>query len=744
MANAVNDRKTIDLRLKQLEKLTETMNMLIKNTNKNKTDIKTISKFENLRNDYIKKRNQFIEKNNTILNQIITQGQVQGNINNNLDIISSILNKQSFLVPNIKINKITAKVDETSIKQIILNLSNNTVKKYPSNDIKSSFSTIEKQLASDEFIIKIEKIADKNNNTNFLGKAVIFYTNLGNIIEIKGKDIDTFSNKKYDKEEKIFRINNDYKTWEQHKVYANKMGFQLASITNDSENNNVKSMMNINRINSAWIGGIRINLKPKNKRGTSGNSDTWKWDDNSTWSYTNWNSGEPNDCCGKIENYVQIYGNTGKWNDLFNISLPAVYSKKIKSFTKNSIDVPSNYQIINLDLIDLNQSRADTQYKNDAKTEIQWEQLRSTLKGTSTDSENTILQAEREFKENKKIIKNIEDIINRLNDEILQLKRLNTYAIKKQNEGFSNIASICNNSFNNILRYIIPMKEGLSSDNMKSETNPWGNYFTKVYTKLQREIISEQKKLYKIRDNENKNYMLELLAQKDKVLGDVLMDYMINESEGSNPNKVYEILNQKNIDKKRQIQINDYNSKTYIELSHILKVIIFLIAIMIPFLILFKYEILNKNISLSVIIVISFLGFLYVLYKLYLLYRKDNINFDKDRIPYDRQAAQLIKQGKIKEKKGIPGLGFTCIGEQCCSEGMMYDATKDKCFDISGSVSAFTNLFESNKILDTNKILDFNNMFDNMLDNINYTNIESESYVELNNIQEDSKNYTFI
>ena len=76
---------------------------------------------------------------------------------------------------------------------------------------------------------------------------------------------------------------------------------------------------------------------------------------------------------------------------------------------------------------------------------------------------------------------------------------------------------------------------------------------------------------------------------------------------------------------------------------------------------------------------------------------KDNKDFDKDRIPYDRYAEDLKKEGKLKQKKGVGGLGITCIGEECCSDDMIYDNTKHKCFPINQNESAsenFTNFFE--------------------------------------------------
>ena len=56
---------------------------------------------------------------------------------------------------------------------------------------------------------------------------------------------------------------------------------------------------------SVWVGGFR-------------NSDgQWVWSDGSLINYTNWGAGQPNNCCGGLQDYVVFYPfSQGKWNDL--------------------------------------------------------------------------------------------------------------------------------------------------------------------------------------------------------------------------------------------------------------------------------------------------------------------------------------------------------------------------------------------------------------------------------------------
>ena len=291
------------------------------------------------------------------------------------------------------------------------------------------------------------------------------------------------------------------------------------------------------------------------------------------------------------------------------------------------------------------------------------------------------------------------------------------------------MGSKVNNFFNNIFTNNNKsmkegFKEGLSSALDYNST--FYDNMLRMFSNTRQKINQELSETDKLQYEENRNYMLELLAQKDNVLSNVLMDYMINDTEGSNAEQLYEIMNQENLDKKRKIKINDYYSKTYVEYSHILKIIILLVVIMVPFIFLTKYNIISTNISLTVIVIITFLGFLYVLYRVYLLYMKDNVNFDKDIIPYDRQTNELIKQGKLKQKSGIRGLGLTCIGEECCTDGMAYDGTKHKCVQITESSN---NGFET-----------FNNFFDSINDMKNNLN----SIIKENDIHEDSQQFTYI
>ena len=219
----------------------------------------------------------------------------------------------------------------------------------------------------------------------------------------------------------------------------------------------------------------------------------------------------------------------------------------------------------------------------------------------------------------------------------------------------------------------------------------------------------------------------EILAQDDNILSNILFDYMAENEEGSNIEKVYKKLDAENKNKMRKIQINTYYTKAYKEYIYLLKITVLLIAILIPILILNKIELLGKNYTLIIIVTILLLGFLYIFYRLYILYMRDDINFDKFRVPYDRQAHQMYNDGKLSKKDSpLKGLGITCVGDECCDASMIYDNLANKCV----MQENFGNYFEKMNNMNNsniNVVKQFDN-FDNYRENFitNNTNLKEK------------------
>ena len=718
--------ETLKKRRDKLYEFSDAINAHENNLSKYYTSEERLEELKNTKKKYIEKQKSLEEKNKLLLEKINKQPIDLNKYNNYNDDIDDMLNKNVFVIPNVKIDTIVGYYDSDKINGIRLKFSDGGEKEYGSR-ITTGGGSKWYSLRPNEYVVKIDRETDRTRSFNALiGNAMIFYTSTGRRLILKGKNYKIDESKS--SEEKTFMLMPNYKSWEWHNAEAKRTGYTLASVADKGENDKIASLLRKYGYGSAWIGGIRT------KRGRSRGSDSWKWIDGSPWNYTTaWGGGEPNDCCGG-EDYLQI-NKDGRWNDLFSYKLPAIYSRKIKRYNMNSATSGgSDRQILEIGNLRYNNYldvKTEEKTVTDTKAIDNLEQLKEDVNNLIAQSNIDSDDARIEYASNLKTISNIKRLVVVINNEINNITSLNNFgSIKMNKEGFANIETQINNFFKNIFSNIFTNNKTMKEGFKEGYNSPFHDYIVRLSRQTRQSVNDELEATDGLEYEENRNYMLELLAQKDKVLSNVLMDYMINDTEGSNAEQLYEIMNQENLDKKRKIKINDYYSKTYLEYSHILKIILLLVAIMIPFLILAKYEIIDINISLTVIIIITFLGFLYVLYRLYLLYMKDNINFDKDTIPYDRQAGELIKQGKIKQKPGFSGVGITCIGEECCTEGMAYDSTKNKCFTIDPNIKSTTDEAQN-----------FTNLFETMNNNINNNNI---SNVIENNIHENSKEYTFI
>ena len=103
-------------------------------------------------------------------------------------------------------------------------------------------------------------------------------------------------------------------SWEEANTAANASTFNgwsghLATITSQAENDFLRNFIAVNEL--AWIG-----LTDKDTEGT------FEWVTGEEVTYTNWNSGEPNN--GGNEDYAEFVGffgaQQGTWNDLSNDS----------------------------------------------------------------------------------------------------------------------------------------------------------------------------------------------------------------------------------------------------------------------------------------------------------------------------------------------------------------------------------------------------------------------------------------
>ena len=96
-----------------------------------------------------------------------------------------------------------------------------------------------------------------------------------------------------------YKLNQDLLTWEDAAKKCSEIGGHLASVHSDEENNFIFQTSN-NAV--TWLGGNDMSAEG-----------SWIWSDGSSRSYTNWNSGQPNNNGNQDCQTIGYYAE--KWDD---------------------------------------------------------------------------------------------------------------------------------------------------------------------------------------------------------------------------------------------------------------------------------------------------------------------------------------------------------------------------------------------------------------------------------------------
>lgn len=105
-----------------------------------------------------------------------------------------------------------------------------------------------------------------------------------------------------------YELYNESMTWESAKLFCEKKGGHLVTISDEKENEFVNGMrcrnLSTDYQQSIWIGGS-----------DAANEGTWSWITGEPFTYSNWEPNEPNG--GTSQNYLQMYS-SGNWDDVQN------------------------------------------------------------------------------------------------------------------------------------------------------------------------------------------------------------------------------------------------------------------------------------------------------------------------------------------------------------------------------------------------------------------------------------------
>ena len=390
--------------------------------------------------------------------------------------------------------------------------------------------------------------------------------------------------------------------------------------------------------------------------------------------------------------------NSKIWNIRGTYKFPAIYEKTISS-NKNTEFTNGEQQILSINKLNELNVNKENIYQIDTFGKISSETTYSAIENIRLENQLTILDVEKIYADYTEQQNEIDKRINELRDQLKLIDNLHDigddaldfsedlqfeYLTQFGAETFTNLRNndknknFIENIFKNILKSFNNIMPGkLIEGNANNDRFHLGvNSVFDATDNTAGEMLTYMDNL---RDRETKKHVGELLIKRNNLFTNTVMDYMIHNDRGTDVNKVYNKVKQKNINTNRQVGINMYYSKMYKEYINIIKVIIVACALVIPVLILNSNYIIPKNITifLVTVLIVFLVGF--IIYKIYDLNYRDYKNFDKIKIPYDREAERMIKEGKLDEFEN-PLLGnLTCIADSCCDVSMVYDSERNKC-----------------------------------------------------------------
>jgi len=436
------------------------------------------------------------------------------------------------------------------------------------------------------------------------------------------------------------------------------------------------------------------------------------------------------------------------WKIHGTYKFPAIYEKTISS-NKNTEFTNGEQQILSINKLNTLNVNKENIYQIDTFGKISSETAYSAIENIRLENQLTIVDVERIYADYTEQQNEIDKRINELQEELELINNLYDigdnalqvsedlqfeYLTQFGRETFTNLKNndknmnLTENIFKNILKSLNNIMPGkLIEGNTNNDRFHRG--MNRVFNNTNNAAGEMLTYMDNLRDRETKKHIGELLIKRNNLFTNTVMDYMIHNDRGTDINKVYNKVKQKNINTNRQVGINMYYSKMYKEYINIIKVIIVACALVIPVLILNSNYIIPKNITifLVTVLIVFLVGF--IIYKIYDLNYRDYKNFDKIKIPYDREAERMIKEGKLDEFEN-PLLGnLTCIADSCCDVSMVYDSERNKCVMEDKIVENFLGENFNNKESFVNR----NNFKCDIVQDLLSTSLASSTPINMNN-----------
>ena len=215
----------------------------------------------------------------------------------------------------------------------------------------------------------------------------------------------------------------------------------------------------------------------------------------------------------------------------------------------------------------------------------------------------------------------------------------------------------------------------------------------------QKQIVEKMNQLSNMRINLYQtlsgvnNYYQNALYSSQGTLKEQTAAIYIVENELNTAKRRLEALDIEKTNKIRLVEINNYYGDKYAEHGNLMKIIIFTLVPVIILAILNNSGILPDTIYYILVMIIAAIGGYFFWLRFGSIITRDNMNYQTYDWYFDPSTAPTVSSVSSTDPWLSLGSMGTCIGQDCCSAGQLYDETLDQCVGNSTAPPSTTDTY---------------------------------------------------
>jgi len=220
---------------------------------------------------------------------------------------------------------------------------------------------------------------------------------------------------------------------------------------------------------------------------------------------------------------------------------------------------------------------------------------------------------------------------------------------------------------------------------------------TGLTTEQQQKIVDKINDISKMRINlyETLNgvnsFFQNTLANSKGTLSEQTIAIDIVEKELNTSKKRLKVLEEEKNNKIRLVEINNYYGEKYAEHSDLMKIIVIMLIPILILAILFNKGFIPVRIYYILIGIISIIGGIFIWKIVFSIMLRDPMNYQEYNWYFDPNTAPTSTTTSSEDPWASTTNTYgTCIGDACCSDGLVYDYDLNKCITPSGETTTTT------------------------------------------------------